>query len=55
MQSRNSACDDMKFKEIQKFEFPKKLSIIKISLIEQEIGEEWKTLKEYELKNKNES
>ncbi len=55
MHPRNSTCDDMKFKEIQKSELPKKLRISKISLIEQEIGKEWKILKEYELKNKNES
>ena len=52
MHPRNSICDDTKFKEIQNFELPKKLSISKISLIEQEIGKKWITLKEYELKNK---
>ncbi|MDT0559552.1 2'-5' RNA ligase family protein [Ichthyenterobacterium sp. W332] len=55
MHPRNSICDDTKFKEIQNFELPKKLGISKISLIEQEIGKEWKTLKAYELKYKNES
>jgi len=53
MHPRNSTCNDAKFEEIKKFELPKKLSIKRISLIEQEIGEKWRTLKEFELKNKN--
>lgn len=55
MHPRNSICDDEKFRVIQKFELPKKLSVKKISFIEQEIGKEWRTLNEYELKRKNES
>ncbi len=49
MHPRNSTCDEAKFKEILKVDIPKKLSITKISLIEQEIGKRWKTLEEYEL------
>ena len=55
MHPRNSTCDDEVFKEIQKIELPQKLSVETISLIEQEIGKEWKTLKEYKLKKKNDS
>lgn len=55
MHPRNSTCDDDTFKQIQKIELPKSLSIKKISLIEQELGEKWTTLREYGLKRKNES
>jgi hypothetical protein len=32
---------------------PKRLSIKKVTLIEQEIGKEWNVLKEYKLENKS--
>ncbi|MEM6319886.1 MAG: 2'-5' RNA ligase family protein [Bacteroidota bacterium] len=50
MHPRNSTCTDDLFREIQKYELPKKLTIRKISLIEQEMGKKWHTLMEYELK-----
>lgn len=55
MHPRNSTCNDEKFKEIEQIQLPKILSVKKISLIEQEIGKKWRTLKEYRLKKKNES
>lgn len=55
MHPRNSICNDENFDEIRKVKMPKIISIRKISLIEQELGKEWKTLKEYELKKKNDS
>lgn len=50
MHPRNSTCDDEKFKAIQQFELPEKLSIKKVCLIEQEMGQVWRTLQEYRLK-----
>lgn len=52
MHPRNSTCDEAKFKEILKVDIPKKLSITKISLIEQEIGKQWHILQEYSLSDK---
>ena len=54
MHPRNSTCTDEKFVAIQKIGLPDRLSIKKISLIEQEIGKEWRILKEYNLKKKGE-
>jgi len=50
MHPRNSTCTDDIFNKIQKIDIPAKIKIAKISLIEQEIGKEWKVLKEYKLK-----
>jgi hypothetical protein len=53
MHPRNSICNDFIFEEIQKIELPKRLSIKRITLIEQEIGKKWNVLKEYKLENKS--
>ncbi|MFK7786848.1 MAG: 2'-5' RNA ligase family protein [Crocinitomicaceae bacterium] len=53
MHPKNSTCTDEKFRAIEQIELPQTLSIKKISLIEQEIGKEWKTLKEFRLKAEN--
>lgn len=53
MHPRNSTCTDKIFGEIQKYDLPKKIRIKKISLIEQELGSKWSTIKEYKLKNRN--
>ncbi|MEO0898808.1 MAG: 2'-5' RNA ligase family protein [Bacteroidota bacterium] len=52
MHPRNSTCNDDIFSEIVKVKIPKILSIKKISLIEQEIGKEWRILSEFSLKKK---
>lgn len=52
MHPRNSTCDEKKFDEILSVAIPRKLTISKISFIEQEIGKEWKTLGEYQLQNR---
>jgi 2'-5' RNA ligase superfamily len=49
---RNATCTDEIFAEIQKYDLPNVLSFTKISMIEQEIGEKWVVLKEFELKTK---
>ncbi len=47
MHPRNSTCDDAKFEAIQKVNIPEQLTIAKISLIEQEMGEVWEVLDEF--------
>lgn len=49
MHPRNSTCNDAIFEEIKNIPFPTKLMFSRISLIEQEIGEEWKIIKEFDL------
>ena len=49
MHPRNSTCTDETFEEITNIQLPPRLSITKISLIEQEIGKEWRILEEYHL------
>jgi hypothetical protein len=51
MHPRNATCTDEIFAEIQKYDLPNILNFTKISLIEQEMGQKWRILKEYELKN----
>jgi 2'-5' RNA ligase len=51
MHPRNATCTDEIFAEIQKFDLPNALNFTKISLIEQEIGQKWRILKEFDLKN----
>ncbi len=53
MHPRNSTCNDEIFEEVKKVKWPEKISIKRVSLIEQEIGKKWRVLKEYELKNKH--
>ena len=55
MHPRNSTCNDLIFEEIRKSEFPKKINITRITLIEQKIGEVWNVLNEYKLNNKKKS
>lgn len=50
MHPRNSTCTDEIFEKIQKMKFPDNIRINKISLIEQNIGECWNILEEYDLK-----
>lgn len=49
MHPRNSTCTDEIFKIIGQVEFPAQIRFKKISLIEQEIGKEWRVLREFEL------
>jgi len=49
MHPRNSTCSDAIFEELKKIPIPQKVTISSISLIEQEIGEEWKVIKVYDL------
>lgn len=49
MHPRNSACTDDIFAQIVKNHFPKHITFRKISLIEQELGRKWRTLKEFNL------
>jgi 2'-5' RNA ligase len=51
MHPRNATCTDEIFTEIQKYDLPNVIKFPKISLIEQEIGQKWVILKEFELKN----
>jgi 2'-5' RNA ligase superfamily len=51
MHPRNATCTDEIFAEIEKYDLPNILNFTKISLIEQEIGEKWVVLKEFDLKN----
>jgi hypothetical protein len=50
MHPRNSTCTDSVFEQIKKVKIPTKLKFKKISLIEQEQGNKWAVLKEFELK-----
>ena len=50
MHPRNATCTDEIFAEIQKYNLPIKIKFSKISLIEQEMGQKWRILKEFELK-----
>lgn len=50
MHPRNSSCNDAIFAAIQQVSFPQQVTIAKISLIEQEIGQKWNVLQEYSLK-----
>ncbi len=52
MHPRNSTCNNDIFKEIKKIVLPTKLEFKRISLIEQENDGQWKTLKEFEFKNR---
>lgn len=49
MHPRNSTCTDEIFAQIVKNYFPKRITFRKISLIEQEMGKKWRTLKEFDL------
>lgn len=51
MHPRNSTCTDDIFRQIEKQNFPTKLEFKRISLIEQENGGQWRTLKDFEFKN----
>lgn len=51
MHPRNSTCTDDIFRQIEKQNFPTKLEFKIISLIEQENGGQWRTLKDFEFKN----
>jgi 2'-5' RNA ligase len=46
---RNATCTDVIFEEINKFSFPSQLTFNKISLIEQELGKEWKIIKDFDV------
>ena len=50
MHPRNATCTDEIFKEIQNYNLPNTIKFSKISLIEQEMGQKWRILKEFELK-----
>lgn len=49
MHPRNSTCTDHIFERIERRNFPVKVTFNKVSLIEQEIGKEWKILEEFAL------
>jgi len=49
MHPRNSSCTAAIFDQIKKCSFPGKISFNKISLIEQEIGNKWNIVEEFEL------
>ncbi len=49
MHPRNSTCTDEIFTQIVKNIFPKQITFRKITLIEQELGKKWRTLKEFDL------
>ena len=51
MHPRNSTCTDEIFKQIKENKIPDKLIFRKISLIEQQEDNQWRILKEFELKN----
>lgn len=51
MHPRNSTCTDTIFELVEKINLPAKLEFKRISLIEQENGGPWKTLKNFELQN----
>ena len=50
MHPRNSSCTDRIYEHIKRVTMPSQLRFRKVSLIEQEIGEQWRILKEFELK-----
>lgn len=52
MHPRNATCNDLIFKQILAYPIPHKISISKISLIEQELGKKWKVMKEFDLLSK---
>lgn len=52
MHPRNSTCTDAIFHKVERVSLPKQLKFERISLIEQEDGGKWKTLKEFELRKK---
>ena len=49
MHPRNSICTDPIFETIKSYSLPDTLLFTKVSLIEQEIGKKWHTLREFEL------
>lgn len=49
MHPRNSTCTDKLFEKIKNIAFPTQITFHTISLIEQEIGKEWRVLKEFYL------
>lgn len=49
MHPRNSECNEVIFKEIQKFSFPKEIIFDEICLIEQKDEEKWKILKTFKI------
>ena len=51
MHPRNSTCTDKIFEQVAEVNLPTKLEFKRISLIEQENGGQWKTLKNFEFKN----
>jgi 2'-5' RNA ligase len=50
MHPRNSTCTDSIFEQIEQQHLPSRIVFRKISLIEQEIGEKWRILKEFDLR-----
>jgi hypothetical protein len=51
MHPRNSTCTDSIFEQIKQESLPSRIKFTKISLIEQEISEKWRVLKEFDLMN----
>ena len=51
MHTRNATCTDEILTEIQKYDLPNKVKFSKISLIEQEMGQKWRILAEFELES----
>ena len=51
MHPRNATCTDEIFAEIQKYNLPNKIKFSKISLIEQEMGQKWRILEEFDMKS----
>ncbi len=51
MHPRNSTCTDEIFGQIELHSFPSQVKFTKISLIEQEMGQQWKVLAEFELRH----
>lgn len=49
MHPRNSTCTDAIFGQIQKYTLPSQIQFTKITLIEQENGQKWNVLQEFEL------
>lgn len=51
MHPRNSTCTDAIFEQIQKCHLPERITFRSISLIQQEMGQEWKILNVFVLKS----
>jgi 2'-5' RNA ligase len=52
MHPRNSTCTDNIFDKIEKVSLPSRLIFKRISLIEQEDGKQWRTLQDFDLKDR---